>query len=521
MKMEQIDKNWDLVVIGGGITGAGVLREAVRMGLKTLLVEKNDFAYGTSSRSSKLVHGGLRYLKEGRLHLTYESVRQRQRLLEEAPGLVDEIDFLMPVYKKRGPGRLPLTAGLVLYDLMAGKRYHSYLDRKSFSEMVPGIDPTDLSGGFRFMDAQTDDARLVLRLIFESIENGANAVNYTAATRILRNEKQEVTGVSLADAETGKRTEVSAPAVINATGAWAETLHPVHESDMHLRPLRGSHLVIPAGRLPLSQAVTLIHPDDGRPLFIIPWEGALILGTTDIDHGKDIDTEVTATRKEARYMIDCLNAYFPEADIGLTDCAASFAGIRPILTNKKGALDPSKESREHVIWTDKGLVTVTGGKLTTFRILAGDALKAASPWLPESSMLHLKAPVFTENPQVPEAGENGLSADIWRRLFGRYGKKAISIAANARPEDLVLVPGTHTLWAEIPVAAQTERIRHLTDLLLRRVRMGMLLKEGGRQHLERIRELCEPVLPWDAGRWDEELQMYMDYVNTALRVPSA
>ncbi len=518
MEMKHLDKKWDLVVIGGGITGAGVLREAVRMGLKTLLVEKNDFSYGTSSRSSKLVHGGLRYLKQGRLHLTYESVRQRQRLLEEAPGLVDEISFLMPVYRKRGPGRLPLTAGLVLYDLMAGKKYHSYHDKQSITEMIPGIEPSDLSGGFRFMDAQTDDARLVLRLINESVENGGAAINYTSATRILRNDTHEVTGVALVDSENGRQMEVSTRAVINATGAWAETLHPVHESDMHLRPLRGSHLVIPADRLPLLQAVTLIHPEDGRPLFIIPWEGALILGTTDIDHGKDINTEVTATAEEANYMIECLNFYFPEARIALADCASSYAGIRPILTDKKGTLDPSKESREHVIWADKGLVTVTGGKLTTFRILAGDALTAAAPWLPGKTAVDLKAPVFAKI-RLPAREKNGLSADKWRRLYGRYGKKAETMVKNAAKKDLSFIPGTHTLWAELPVVAKTEQIRHLTDLLLRRVRMGMLLKHGGKEHLERIRQLCEPVLPWDAARWEEELRMYMQYVDTALRVP--
>ncbi len=517
MENKPIDKAYDLVVVGGGITGAGVLRESVRMGLKTLLVEKNDFAYGTSSRSSKLVHGGLRYLKQGKLLLTYESVRQRQRLLDEAPGLVDEIDFLMPIYRERGPGRLPLTAGLVLYDLMAGKLYHSHMDSKEFAEMVPGIDTTGLSGGFRFMDAQTDDARLVLRLISESAEDGGQALNYTSATGIVRNEDGAVTGIDITDVETGESHTVSTPAVINATGAWAETLHPVHESDMHLRPLRGSHLVIPADRLPLTRAVTLIHPDDGRPLFIIPWEGALMLGTTDIDHGNDLNTEVTATAEEAAYMMECLNTYFPEANLTLGDCSASFAGIRPVLTRKEN-VDPSKESREHVIWADKGLVTVTGGKLTTFRILAADALKATKPWLPADARVDLKSPAFAKVP-LPADNPKGLPAPNLRNLYGRYGKHAASIIDRAEARDLECIPGTHTLWAEIPFAAESENVRHLTDLLLRRVRMGMLLKDGGREHLPRIRNLCEPVLNWDGDRWETELQMYNDYVNTALRVP--
>jgi len=250
MELEKIDNTWDLVVVGGGITGAGVLREAVRMGLKTLLVEKMDFAWGTSSRSSKLVHGGLRYLKQGQLHLTYESVRQRQRLLQEAPGLVSEIDFLMPVYKKKGPGRLTLSMGLALYDMMARKRYHSYYKKDEFAGMVPGLDTDGLSGGFRFMDAQTDDVRLVLRLISEAREKGGTALNYTAVTRINRDDAGTLTGITMEDTETGASRTVSTPAVINATGAWAESLHPVHESGMHLRPLRGQPPRDSAGTAP-------------------------------------------------------------------------------------------------------------------------------------------------------------------------------------------------------------------------------------------------------------------------------
>jgi len=519
MELEKIDNTWDLVVVGGGITGAGVLREAVRMGLKTLLVEKMDFAWGTSSRSSKLVHGGLRYLKQGQLYLTYESVRQRQRLLQEAPGLVSEIDFLMPVYKKKGPGRLTLSMGLALYDMMARKRYHSYYKKDEFAGMVPGLDTDGLSGGFRFMDAQTDDVRLVLRLISEAREKGGTAINYTAVTRINRDDAGTLTGITMEDTETGASRTVSTPAVINATGAWAESLHPVHESGMHLRPLRGSHLVIPLERLPLDHAVTLIHPQDSRPLFIIPWEGALILGTTDIDHGGDINTEITATPQEATYMLECLNAHFPDAKVTLADCVASYAGIRPVLT-KKESTDPSKESREHVIWSDNGLVTVTGGKLTTFRILAADAIKAAENWLPEKSPLDLKAPAFEPVQAAPDE-TTGLSAETWQKLYGRYGKQADAMIKNATEANLSRIPGTHTLWAELPFLAQTEHIRHLTDLLLRRVRIGMLLPEGGREHLPRIRQLCEPALPWDNDRWEAEIRMYLDYVSTALGVPRA
>ncbi len=521
MNIEDLNKTWDLVVIGGGITGSGILREAGRMGLKTLLLEKNDFAWGTSGRSSKLVHGGLRYLKQGRLHLMWESVHQRQRLIAEAPGLVEELDILLPVYKKKNPGRLMLTAGLTLYDIMAGRRRHTYYDAKTFASMVPGIEQYGLAGGFRFMDAQTDDARMVLRLIDEAVDAGGTALNYCAVTRIIRDEHGVVSGIKANDTETGQSVLLNTSAVINATGAWAETLHPTHRPGMHLRPLRGSHLVIGAERIPLSRAVTLAHPDDNRPLFIIPWEGALILGTTDLDHGNDIRGEIIATEDEARYMLECLNAYFPEAHITPADCIASFAGIRPVLTEKE-SVDPSKESREHVTWTDKGLVTVTGGKLTTFRILAADALKAALPFLPLKKMPSASTPAFSPVSIAPfdqKSDGSQPDPDAVRRLYGRYGDKAGSILEKASAQDLVYIPGTRTLWAELPAAAEAGGVRHLTDLLLRRVRVGLLLEEGGSRHLDRIQSLCEPFLPWDGARWKEERQIYTDYWHETLRVP--
>ncbi len=516
MTLQSIRDRYDLIVIGGGITGAGILREAVRMGLDALMLEKKDFAWGTSSRSSKLVHGGLRYLKEGRLHLTYESVTQRQRLLAEAPGLVEELGFLVPIYDGIGPGRNALAAGLTLYDLMARHRYHQYYDCSAFSCMVPRLNTDGLSGGYRFMDAQVDDARLVQRLINEAIGNGGAALNYTGVSEILRDDAGNVSGVVAEDTETGERCNISTLCVINATGSWAETLHASPEAGLHLRPLRGSHLMIPAWRLPLFQAVTLMHPDDGRPLFIIPWEGALMLGTTDIDHGSDISGDIVTSREEADYMITCLEAYFPAAEISLKDCISSFAGIRPVLS--KGEKDPSKESREHVVWRKQGLVTVTGGKMTTFRTLAADALKAASRHLPANARLRTEEPAFQPVPALPSCGKS-LSASQMRRLYGRYGMRARSIIDTANSKDLEFIPGTFTLWAELPVLAKTEQIRHLSDLLLRRVRIGLLAPEGGREHLDRIQTLCESGLDWDSDRWKIERKMYTEHWEHAHRVP--
>jgi len=517
MNITKLSENWDLVIIGGGITGAGIFREAVRIGLKTLLVEKNDFAWGTSSRSSKLIHGGLRYLKEGRLLLTYDSVRQRQRLLNEAQGMVEPIHFMVPLYKDASPGRWTLKAGLSIYDMMAGDKYHSHYNAKQFTRMVPHINQNGLTGGFRFMDAQVDDARLVQRLINESVASGGTALNYTTACEIIRDCHGVVEGIRLEDSESGDDRMIKTRAVINATGTWAEQLHPSPQKNLHIRPLRGSHLIFPGWLLPINQAITLTHPADKRPLFIVPWEGALLLGTTDIDHGNDISAEAKISKEEALYMMEALTAYFPSAGIRLKDAVSSLAGVRPVLS--KGNKSPSHESREYIVWIDKGMVTVTGGKLTTFRTLAKNAIMAAAPFLPEKPAIKIHEPAFAATPKLPKQ-LNGLSPETWRRLYGRYGKIAEEMITGANINDLVPITGTHTLWAELPMLARTEHVRHLSDLLLRRVRVGLLTQNGGQHFLDRIQNLCEKSLPWDQTRWEKEKQDYIAHWQSFHSIPA-
>jgi len=505
MHLDTIPKEWDLIVIGGGVTGAGILREAVRMNLRVLLVEQKDFAWGTSSRSSKLIHGGLRYLKEGHFMLTRDAVKERERLLEEAPGLVEPLDFLVPVYKNRGPGKWVLEAGLSIYDLIAHKRQHRFYPVSEFVELAPHIDRKELVGGFCFVDAQVDDARLVLRLIDEAVQLGAYALNYTTAAQIVRDSKGKVSGLKVEDIETHQAKTLSTRAVINATGAWAEALHRSPEPNLHLRPLRGSHLVFSSRVLPIDKAVSFIHPADNRAAFVIPWEGVVIVGTTDLDHRQDLAVEPAITREEVLYLMEGLKTLFPALDISLENCISSYAGVRPVLS--KGKLAPSAESREHVIWEDNGLVTITGGKLTTFRKMAHAALNAAKPFLPRGQFFDNNEPVFSPVPQTPEKCY-GLSSEIWHHLYGRYGASADKLVSTAAPQDLTPIPGTHTLWAELPFAARHEKVRHLDDLLLRRVRIGLLTPQGGKAHMNRIKKLCAPVLPWNRKQWNQEIKRY-------------
>ncbi|MGD8344716.1 MAG: glycerol-3-phosphate dehydrogenase/oxidase [Desulfobacterales bacterium] len=516
MNINNIAQHWDLVIIGGGITGAGILREATNLGLRALLVEQKDFAWGTSSRSSKLVHGGLRYLKEGHFLLTKMAVEEREQLLKQAPGLVEPLEFLLPVYAHQRPGRRMLKIGLSLYDLMARERQHRFYDKTEFYRRMPYVRQHGLKGGFFFSDAQVDDSRLVLRLINESVAVGAAALNYTAAIDILRNDDGEVAGVSIEDTETRESRTLKTRTVINATGCWAEKLHPSPDPGRHLRPLRGSHLVFSAEALPIKFGVSFVHPQDNRIIFVLPWEGAVLAGTTDLDHKSDLSREPTITEGEIVYLMEGLNTLFPSLEISLNDCISAFAGLRPVLS--EGNRLPQAESREHVVWVDKGLVTATGGKLTTFRRLAWDALKAAKPFLPSQKYADKHKPLFCKLPDRP-LNRFDLADSVWRRLYGRYGQGADAIVQAAKSQDLKPIPGTHTLWAELPFVAANEQVRHLGDLLLRRVRIGLLTPQGGKAHLKRIRTLCQPALPWDGTRWKEEMAMYLEQWNRFHALP--
>jgi len=259
--------------------------------------------------------------------------------------------------------------------------------------------------------------------------------------------------------------------------------------------------------LPTCHALSFFHPADDRPMAAIPWEGALLVGTTDIEHTGDLETEPAITPAEASYLMEGLCHAFPRSRISLKDCLASFAGIRPVLGHRES--DPSKESREHAVWGHKGLVTVTGGKLTTFRRLALDALKAVRPFLASDMTPLGKGPVFRRI-AVGRPPAKQLTAPVWRRLCGRYGGLAQEVIRGAAPEDLEPVPGTKTVWAELPFAAGHEQVRHLSDLLLRRVRIGLLSPSGGEPYLDRIENLCAPVLSWDKARWKMERAAYQD-----------
>lgn len=517
---DQLDQPWDVIVVGGGITGAGILREATRAGLRTLLVEAKDFASGTSSRSSKLVHGGLRYLKNGQIRLTYESVRERERLLGQARGLVNPLSFFMPTYRNdKIPGWV-FGAGLILYDLLALKWGHQRYSSPVALERWPFLRSDGLVGGYRYFDAQTDDARLVLRVIQEAVREGGCALNYAKVEGLLRRNNGEVCGVQLLDQETEVQkpsVEVEAPVVINATGAWADVLRSELNRVPRLRLLRGSHILLPAEKVPISRAISFWHPHDQRPVFIFPWEGTVIVGTTDVDHSADLDLEPSINSAEAEYLMVAARYAFPSLNISLEDVQTTLSGIRSVVDT--GKADPSKESREHVLWLEKGLLTVTGGKLTTFRVMAHDALRAIRHRLPAHIRLNRRMRMFEEAPAETMALDH-LSASTRLRLAGRYGLDAPQVVKSSHEGELEQIPVTLTLWAELRWAARAEGVIHLDDLLLRRVRLGLTSPNGAIHLLSDIREIVKSELGWSQERWLSEVDAYTDLWGSVYQLPS-
>ncbi|MBL8115533.1 MAG: glycerol-3-phosphate dehydrogenase/oxidase [Acidobacteria bacterium] len=512
--LERLDEEWDLVVVGGGITGAAILLEAVRRGHKALLLEGRDFAWGASSRSSKLVHGGLRYLKQGDLGLTRESTRERERLLEERAGLVSPLGFVLSVFDGDSTPSWLLATGLTLYDLLGGpprERRHRRVTRAELLRLAPGIAYEGLHGGFIYYDAATDDARLVLTLLREATLEGGVALNHVRVSEVLR-AGTEIAGVAATDSVTGRSFEIAARCVINATGAQADFLRTGSGASPRMRPLRGSHLVLPARKLPVKDAIGFQSPRDQRPLFVIPWQGVVLLGTTDLDHRHPLDVEPRISPEEIDYLMSALAKRFPEARITEDDVLGSWAGVRPVVGT--GAKDPSKESREHVLWNEKGLLTVTGGKLTTFQVIAKDALRAARSRLPEPRIGRDRK----ERGRAAGALAK-LSGDVARALVSRHGSAAEGVADVARPGELARIPDSPYLWAEVRHALRHEWVVHLDDLLLRRVRLGFMTRDGGAAHLARLEGLFREELAWDEARWEAEKRSYLELFERAYSFP--
>jgi glycerol-3-phosphate dehydrogenase len=348
------------------------------------------------------------------------------------------------------------------------------------------------------------------------VADGGVAINYVKAEKVLREADGRAAGLLLRQTETDETARVCARAVINATGAWADGLRGQVGARSRIRPLRGSHLIFPGWRLPLAQAISFLHPLDQRPVFMFPWEGITLVGTTDVDHERPLGEEPSISPEEVAYLMAAISAQFPSRAITLDDVIASFAGVRPVIGS--GKLDPSDESRDHVVWDEEGLITVTGGKLTTFRLIALDVLKLVRQRIPDLAAPDRDLPVLKRaTDDLPE--EIPLDEPSRQRILGRYGADARALVEVAPLAEFTCIPGTPLLWAELRWAARMEGVVHLDDLLLRRVRLGLLLPAGGHHLLPQIRAICQPELEWNDERWQKEEEAYLRLVRQCYGLP--
>lgn len=526
---------FDVLVIGGGITGAGTARDAAMRGLRVALVEQSDFASGTSSRSSRLVHGGVRYLEHGQVGLVFESSRERRTLLRIAPHLVRPLPFTWPVYKGDRIGRWKLAAGLTLYDTLALFRNvgrHQRLTAREVTSYEPHVSQQRLVGGARYWDSATDDARLTLANVLSAQRAGAVVANHARVIGMLR-DGDRIGGASVVDVETGAMVEVRARAVVNATGAWSDRVDRlVHTGAASaLRGSKGVHVSVPRSRIGNSAALTLTAPQDGRVMFVLPSGAFTVIGTTDTFD--DVPPEdVRANERDVTYLLESANHYFPDAALTRSDVVSAWAGLRPLAIAAGGGSSASAASREHAISeVEPGLVRVTGGKLTTFRSMASqvvDAVQRSLGGAPTKSRTAHEplaggdvADVAREIGEATRVIEDGVVAE---RLVHAYGSAWRTVWALVSTDDLLrtrIAPERPYLLAELRHAVEHEFARTFGDLLIRRTPVAFETQDHGRNAARRIAPSVALWLGWDSAATEAALGDYDQEVTRMFTIDGA
>ncbi|MEK7668835.1 MAG: glycerol-3-phosphate dehydrogenase/oxidase [Gemmatimonadota bacterium] len=518
----------DLLVVGGGITGAGIARDAAMRGLSTALVDAGDFGRGTSSRSSRLVHGGLRYLEHGWLRLVFESSRERAVLLRIAPHLVRPTPFLFPVHASGRVGRWTLAAGLWLYDalsLFRNVRRHRGYGRKGVRRLEPALREQDLRGGAVYYDARCDDARLTLATVRAAHRHGARVANYVAVTGF---EKAggRLRGAHVDDRITGARLTLHAHVIVNATGPWTDLVRRLDEASAPplLRPTKGAHVVVPRHRIAHTEALTLTSPLDGRVMFVLPWGDLSIIGTTDTDVAEVAD-EPLADVADVTYLLRSANAYFPNARLALGDVVSAWAGLRPLLA-APGATSTAAVPREHrLVESASGLVTIAGGKLTTFRSMAAEVVDRVARRLRTLDGRRVPAAAGTDVEALP-GGEvadldlivrdlvgDDIDEAMARVLVSRYGSEAAAVANLAQREPALarpVAPGQPVLAAEVVHQARREMAMTVADVLVRRTRRFLEDPQQATDAAAAVAGLLAPELGWGEADVEREVQAYRD-----------
>ena len=499
--LSQSRQLFDICVIGGGITGAAIARDCQLRGLSVLLVEKDDFAQGTSSRSSKLVHGGVRYLEQYEFGLVAESTRERALLWKNAPHLVTPMPFLFPTFTG---SRLPLwqlRAGLWLYDMLALFRLpglHRTLSKAKTLEAEPALKADGLKGSVFYWDGATDDAMLTLSNILDASRSGAKTfsrvslegIEWNALDRVRKGEGHLL---KLKDLETGKSLEAAARVVVSAAGPWTDgLLSKVQPGGAHTRkllaPTRGSHIVVPASRLPTTHAVVVVHPTDARVLFSIPFEDCTVLGTTDL-FDKDSPDHTVVTSDEIDYLLAAGNDYYPKVNLTRDDVISTWAGLRPLLAPPDAASASAISREHHLEWSDPGLIVIAGGKLTTHREMARQTAEL----------------IFAKTTH-------------WDQWLGRGYEPDPTIHRPLptfnRPVN-VLEPTSD----EIKTILMEEMVLGLEDFMVRRLPIFYRCRDNGLGLIDRIKPVFQQTLGWSDAKWLEEVQHYLAYVNRNVNAP--
>jgi glycerol-3-phosphate dehydrogenase len=518
------DTTFDLLVIGGGVTGAGVARDAADRGLRVAVVDAGDWAQGTSSRSSRLIHGGLRYLQTRDFSLVFEASSERRRLLELAPHLVHPLPFLFPVYEDEGVGFRTLQAGMWLYDALALFRNigrHQMLGRDEATEREPRLRQEGLRGAAVYYDAWVDDARLALATARAAHHAGAVTVSHAEVTGF-RREREKLLGVKVRDRVSGEEIEVRAHVILNATGPWSDAVRLMANPAAvpRLRTTKGVHIVLRRERTGNRGAITFQSPVDGRVMFVLPWGQFTYVGTTDTDF-TGAPGEAQADAADVDYLLASVNSLFPEADLHSDDVLSTWAGIRPLLApaDNENGVSAGQTSREHEIWRDDGgLLNIGGGKLTTFRVMAAEATDAAADILREEHGTETQ-PSRTGELPFPGAPEQewdafeaefrecglqaGLTSEAAVHLARRYGTHAAAVV-NAIEADAALgaplIAGLAPLWAEVTYAVENEMALTLEDMLQRRLNILYQAEDGGLGIAKQVAQ--HMALSWSL-EWDE------------------
>jgi glycerol-3-phosphate dehydrogenase len=526
-------ERFDLVVIGGGITGAGVALDAASRGYSVALVEKADFASGTSSRSSKLVHGGLRYLQNFDLGLVREALLERQLMVKLAPHLVKPLPMVVSAFDGARPDRL-VGIGLNMYDVMAtpvrGRRgsrredsywspaRHRMITGEDVVELLPALAERHPTGGYLFYDCQTDDVRLVLTVLGEAERFGAIVANRLEVVELL-SENGHQAGVLARDRRSGEQLEIRAENVINATGVWADRIRPeeLHsEAEVpRIAPSRGTHVLVARSELPLD-AGAIVPAGEGRSIFALPWLGRSLLGTTDNNYSGDID-HVRPSTEDIGYLLDAANSFFGSS-LGAEDLVGAYAGVRPLIStgDTRKSVDISRKAELYE--TSSGLITITGGKLTTWRRMAKMAVDRVverdgrdAPC--RTAEIPLGQPVDPVALSPPE-GVPPKSVEALASRYGHAAEQVLAVAGERGELAQPIVPGLPDLLAEAAFSARHEQAATVGDVLLRRTRLGLLagreLSEDGSEAPARVAETIARELGWDEARIAAEVTGFHD-----------